>query len=781
MSSVTDIFALACQNLQAGNFAQAEQLLRQCLLLDPAHPHAHNALAITLVRQGKLDQAAANLQAALRSQPDNAETHNNLGSVLTRLGRTAQAVDSFRQAICLKTDFAQAHYNLGLAHKTLAQRDAAMAAFHEALRLQPDLAPAFHDLGDLLAENGQLNDAESHYRQALRFHPERADTLHNLGCVLQNQGRLDEALISYQQALNLNPSFARGHYNLGTALHAQGRLSEAEASYRRALELLHDYVEAHNNLGLVLREQGKLDEAIACHRQALRLRPQSASILANLAAAFKEQGQHQDAIAAYRQALQLEPDNPAVLAELIHQLQLICRWEGFEVLAQRIIQAVESDAPGTLSDAVPPFAFLALPVTTTHHQQAQCARRWVNLRLTTTSGVRSPASDVKQATIPTPDTGHRTPDRITVGYLSADFHEHAIGRLVPELLEMHDRRRFAIFGYSYGPDHASAIRNRLVKSFDQFRNLRDAPFPQAAHCIQSDKVNILVDLTGYTGQARTQVMALRPAPIQVNFLGYPGTMGAPFVDYILVDDFIVPLDQQPYFTEKLVHLLGCYQVNDSCRETAAHTPARADCSLPEEGFVFCCFNNAYKFTPQVFDVWMRLLNAVPGSVLWLLEANRFVPSNLRTAAQAHGVAPERLVFAPPLPMPQHLARHRLADLFLDTLPYNAHTTASDSLWMGCPVVTVAGQTFASRVAGSLLRAIGLPELITTSLAEYEELVLRLARDPGLLALFRARLQANRKTSGLFDGGRFARSLEQAYAAMWEIHASGQSPRAFAVR
>jgi protein O-GlcNAc transferase len=785
MATNAEVFALAWQNFQAGNLARAEQLFRQILRLDPFNANVLNGLAAALVQQGKFDEAASNLRAALRAQPDNAETHNNLGSVLTRLGRNVDAIDYLRQALRLKPDYAQAHYNLGLVLKSLGQRDPAMAAFHESLRIQPDLAPAMHDLGNLLAENGSLTEAESQYRQALRLRPDRADTHHNLGCVLQRQGRLDDASVNYNQALKLNPSSGQAHFNLGTALQAQGRLNEAADSYRRALALLPDYAEAHNNLGLVLREQGRPDEAVACHRQALKLRPQSGQLHNNLAAALKEQGRHEEAIACYQAALQLEPASPAVLAEMIHQLQLICQWEGLQDLSLQVIQAVENNPARSIADAVPPFAFLGLPVSTTHRQQQQCASKWVEQRLM--CEVRSAKCDVGSLQLSTSNVERRTPNverrtsnKITIGYLSADFHEHAIARLVAELIEKHDRQHFDVFGYSYGIDDASPIRSRLARGSDRFRDLRDVSFPQTARQIQADEVDILVDLTGYTGQARTEIMALRPAPIQVNFLGFPGTMGALFIDYILVDDFVVPPDQQPYFTEKLIHLPGCYQVNDSRRESAAHTPSRAECGLPAAGFVFCCFNSSFKFTPKMFDVWMRLLKAVPGSVLWLLEANRFVPANLRREALARGVAPERLVFAPKVPMANHLARHRLADLFLDTLPYNAHTTTSDALWIGCPVLTLAGQTFASRVAGSLLRTIGLPELITTNLQEYEEMALRLAREPDLLADFRARLTTNRTTSRLFDGGQFARSLEQAYVAMWKIYTSGQSPRAFAV-
>jgi len=369
---------------------------------------------------------------------------------------------------------------------------------------------------------------------------------------------------------------------------------------------------------------------------------------------------------------------------------------------------------------------------------------------------------------------------VTLGYLSADFRIHPVAQLIVETFEKHDRARFAVHGYSYGRDDGTPFRRRLAEAFDRFVDLRDASFAEAARHIAADDVDILIDLTGYTRHARTPILAFRPAPVQVNYLGYPGTMGTALVDYIVVDSFVVPFGQQSFFTERLVHLPECYQPNDRKRELAPRAPSRAEYGLPEKGFVFCSFNAGYKISPDVFDVWMDLLKAVPGSILWLLEDNRFAPDNLRREAEARGVAAGRLVFAPRLPLADHLARHGAADLFLDTFPVNAHTTASEALWAGCPLLTIAGETFVSRVAGSLLRTAGLPELVTTCLDDYRATALKLATNPGLLADLRARLAANRNTSPLFDAERSARSLENAYATMWEIHVSGEKPRAFAV-
>jgi protein O-GlcNAc transferase len=792
-SSHADAWAYLGAVCQAqGRFAEAETSFRRVVQLVPTHIKAQNCLATVLVHQGKLDEALAGLEEAHAALPDNAEIHNNRGVVFAQLGRTAEAADSFRQALRCKADFAQAHYNLGLALRKAGQNDEAIAEFQETLRCQPAFAPAMHDLGHALADVGQFAEAESCYRQVLQLHPDYAEAHANLGSTLQSQGRLDEAVASFREALRLNPHFAEAYYNLGNALHSMERFEEAAASHRQALTVNPAHAEAHNNLGLAERKLGHLEEAVACHRRALQLKPNLAQIHINLGGALSELGQVPESIACYRKALQLQPENLAVVAgasatsytvgqllqlppgntavtaELVHQLQRICLWEDLLPLSQRVVEAVEHDAARSVADSVSPFAFLALPTFTTAHQQLLCARKWVEQRLHPPLPQQAPF---------TFDRPRRPEAKITIGYLSADFHEHATAYLIAEVIEKHDRQHFTVVGYSYGPDDGSPMRRRLLKAFDRFVDLKDYSASQAAQRIHADEVDILVDLKGYTRHARTAIMALRPAPIQAQYLGYPGTMGADFIDYILVDDFIVPPDQQPFFTEKLIHLPGCYQCNDSQRPIATPTPTKTECGLPETDFVFCGFNNTYKITPEMFDVWMRLLKAVPGSVLWLLEDNPFAPANLRREARVRGVLPERLVFAPRLPLARHLARHQLADLFLDTVPYNAHTTASDALWAGCPVLTLAGQTFPARVAGSLLRAIGLPELITTSLEQYEELALRLARDGELLANLKTRLGANRETSGLFDGAQFARGLERAYSTMVEIRGNGEKPRA----
>jgi predicted O-linked N-acetylglucosamine transferase (SPINDLY family) len=367
---------------------------------------------------------------------------------------------------------------------------------------------------------------------------------------------------------------------------------------------------------------------------------------------------------------------------------------------------------------------------------------------------------------------------IRIGYLSADFREHAVAHLTAELFERHDRQRFEIFGYSMGPDDANAMRRRIEGGVDHFVDVKDLSNAEAAARIHHDGIDILVDLMGHTGRARTMIAAQRPAPIAVNWLGFPGTMGAAFIDYILVDAVVVPPEHQPFFAEKLVHLPHCYQANDTQRPIGA-TPTRAECGLPDQAFVFCCFNNEYKLTPRFFAIWMRLLAAVPGSILWLLGTDA-MKRNLAREAAARGIDPARLIFAGRQPLEDHLARHRLADLFLDTLPYNAHTTASDALWTGLPVLTLLGEGFPGRVAASLLGAIGLPELVTRSEEDYENMAVKLATEPLMLRGMRERLAANRLTAPLFDSAGFARRIERAYAEMWRRWRAGEAPAAFAV-
>ena len=613
-------------------------------------------------------------------------------------------------------------------------------------------------LAEDLVKRGCWDDARTVCGRIVAADPRYAPALHLLGIAARRRGDRVAAIRFLQKAVASAPGFAAAFNDLGNLLMEEGRTAEAIAQYRQAIAIQPAYPEAHNNLGNACQIAGLLEDAVGCYRKALGLSPAYAEAYRNLGSALRRLGRLGEAVGCFRSAVSLNPRYADAITQLVQEVRSLCDWELVDALTAQLVEVVEAR-----SAAVNPFVFLSLE--TTARQQFLCARRWAEEHL-----------DVPGARPPARRAHARPGDRITLGYLSADFQEHATAHLTAELFALHDRSRFRVIGYSYGADDGSPMRRRLANTFDDFVDLETASHAQAAERIRNDGVDILVDLKGYTRDARPTIMAMRPAPIQVSYLGYPGTMGTNALDYIIADPFVVPTDQQPNYAESIVHLPDSYQANDSTRPIAERIPTRRECGLPESGFVFCCFNASYKFTPRVFDVWIRLLGAVPGSVLWILASNDLAAGNLKREAEARlAGSAGRLVFAPSLPNPEHLARFAVADLFLDTLPYNAHTLASDALWGGCPVITCSGETFPSRVAGSILRAAGLPELVTESLSSYEALALRLARDPGELGILRRRLQSNRGAVPLFDSHRFTRNLESAFKTIWRRHLAGEPP------
>ena len=737
---------------QAGRLDRAEALYRKVLAADPDHTDAMHLLGVLAYQCGKLTPALRLIERALPALAELPDAHLNYGNALRDAGRSAEAIASYRRAIALKPDHGMAHNNLARVLIDGGELAAGLESARRAVALIPDFCGAHANCAGALLGLERFAEAEAALRRALTIQPQLAGLHLDLGCALQAQKRLDEAAAAYQRAVDLQPDFAEAHNNIANVLKDLGRPDDAVACYEVALKLAPDNAVIHTNLGNALRDQRRLDDAVSSYRRALALKPDYAAAHYNLGGVFADRGELEEAVAMLgRAALQLE----YAAVEWLYARKRMCDWAGYREDEAKARKAVGKQA----------FALLALQSTPA--EQLDCARR-------TATALAVPIS------LMMPHMAGRSERRVRIGYVSANFRPHAGASLIAGLIEQHDRQDFEIFGYSASPDDGGAIRERLASAFDRFVDISTTTDQDAARLVHANGIDILVDLNGYTQRARTAVFAYRPAPIQVNYLGFPATTGADFVDYIIVDPFVVPMDQQPFFTEQLVQLPDCYQCNDDKRAISDHIPSRAECGLPDDGFVFCCFNNAYKITPDLFDIWMRLLGAVPGSVFWLLDDNLWQKRNLAREAAARGIAPERIVFAPKLPAPDHLARHRLADLFLDTLPYNAHTTASDALWAGLPLVTCSGDTFASRVAGSLLRAIGLPELVTRSLTEYEAMALRLACDGDRLAALRARLARNKWTHPLFDTGRFARNIEAAYWQMWEAWRSGRPPAAFSV-
>ena len=580
-------------------------------------------------------------------------------------------------------------------------------------------------LGHCLLALGELRGAEAALRRECQAHPQFADAHNVLGVALINQSRNDEALAAFQAALRIDPEHAEANNNAGNVLAALGRREEAVPHFERALRKNPTLADAHLNLGLLL--------------QSLR--------------------RHEQAMASLRRAVELAPQMNYALSSLVWCELLAYQWPpaGADVTALRR-QAREGKV------AAAPFTLIA--ASDSPAEQLASAELHVREALAGKQPLwRGPA---------------RRRERITLAYVSGDFHEHATAKLAARLFELHDRARFEVIGFSYGADDGSPARARLKKAFDRFVDARAMDDAAAARQLHELQVDIAVDLKGHTPDARPGIFAQRPAPLQVSYLGYPGPMGAPFIDYVIADRTVIPDGEERYFSEQVSRLPHSYQVNDATRAIAKGKLARAQAGLPDGAFVFCAFNNSYKITPRFFDAWLRLLAGVPGSVLWLLDDNPTARRNLEASARDSGIEPARLVFAARMPHAEHLARHRLADLFLDNLPCNAHTTASDALWAGLPVLTCAGTTFAGRVAASLLEAVGLPELITPSLERYEALALELARNRSMLGAYRERLARNRLTHPLFDTDLFRRHLEAAYETMWQRLLRGEPARSFDV-
>jgi protein O-GlcNAc transferase len=651
------------------------------------------------------------------------------------------------------------HY-FGVLEAQRGRYEEADRLISQALTINPQSAEGHLNHGNVLKALNQLAEALASYDRAVALRPDYAEAFNNRGTALHDLKRHEEALASYEKALALKLDYAEALINRGNALQDLERHEEALASYDRVLALYPDHVEALNNRGNALIDLKRHEEAVASYDRALSINPDHAEALANRGNALTDLKRHEEAIKDFRRVLTLKPDYEYAIGALLYSKVQCCDWREHAQESGHVAAEVRASRRSII-----PFAFLA--VSDSAQDQLLCSQVWVR--------DKCPAS-------PSPVwKGERyRHDRIRVSYVSADFCNHATAFLMAELFERHDRARFETTGISFGADDRSAMRSRLKQAFERFIDVRQESDREVANLLRELEIDVAVDLKGFTLDARTGIFALRPAPIQVNYLGYPGTMGADYIDYILADPVVIPKEHQSCYTEKIVYLPDTYQVNDSGRRVTQCTPTRAEAGLPENGFVFCSFNQSYKITATVFDIWVHLLRRVEGSVLWLLGDNAAVMRNLQREASERGISPERLVFAPRAKMEDHLARHRLADLFLDTLPYNAHTTASDALWAGLPVLTCMGASFAGRVGASLLGAIGLPELITHSLAEYEALALKLATESGMLVDIKAKLARNRESFPLFDIDRFRRHIEAAYMTMWERYQRGESPASFEV-
>lgn len=740
-------YARAVSSLGQGRADEAEALCVDIIRHHPQHADALQLLGLVALQRGDSAAGIRSLSASLQANPRNPFAHCNLGNALLESSQVEAALEHFRRALELMPAFAGGHYSQGNALMNLQRHSEALESFDRALSCQGNYPEALNNRGNALLALAEPERALESYQRAVQLRPAFALALANCAKVLIDSSRFQEALRVLDRLVLLQPDDAQTFYDRGQCWVRLEGSDQALQDFDRALMLRPDFAAAWYARGMILRARARHEDALNDFERALVLSPASVDILYRKAEALRDLQRFKIAAEAFAEVLRRDPERDFALGNLIQARLQICDWTDY---AKNVQQALRAVAEGKRVYLPGPF----FSVSTSDQQQWQCARTFAN----------------RQRRFEQRGSWNLEPyahERIRIAYVSADFREHPVSTLMVGVLEHHDRRRFEISGISLLPAQDSAVGRRVKAAFDQFIEVDGRTDLEIASHLRAQEIDIAVDLMGSTGRGRPAIFAHRPAPVQVSYLGYTGTMASCDLDYLIADENVVPPAQQQWYSEKIVYLPDSYQPSDARRSISREAPTRAQCGLPARGVVFCCFNTHYKISPGFFAMWMRLLGEIPGSVLWLSAAAPDTASNLRRAATSQGIDSARLVFADRLAnSDEHLARLPLADLFLDTLPFNAHATASDALWAGLPVLTCRGDTFAGRVASSLLSAARLPELITTTTDDYLALALRLARYPDELAALRARLIRERYSCALFDTVRYCRHLEAAYTSMW---------------
>ncbi|CAM8623907.1 Spy Predicted O-linked N-acetylglucosamine transferase, SPINDLY family [Burkholderiales bacterium] len=691
-------------------------------------------------------------ERALRLGPGQPDALLNHGNALAGLMRYDEALASYNQALELAPDYAEAWSNRGNTLRDLRRYEESLDSCDRAIRIKPNYAEAWNNRGNALNDLSRHGDALTSYERALELVPDYAEAWSNRGAALNSLKRYEEALTSYERALELKPDYAEAWSNRGNTLRDLRRYDESLDSCDRAIRIKPNYAEAWNNRGATLNGLKRHEEALTSYERALELKPDYAEAWSNRGNALNDLKRHEEALASYDGSIKLKPDADYVLGDLIHTQMKICDWavlhERCQTLEKRLLNGERASTP-----------FVVLGLFDKPQLQKRCAELYAERALGFTSPLAAIARRPRR-------------DKIRIGYFSMDFREHPVSHLIAELIELHDRRRFEVFGFSFGINTRDPMRQRLEKSFDKFLDVKDLSDTQITELSRELEIDIALDLGGHTKDSRPQIFTERAAPIQISYLGYPGTWGAHCMDYLIGDKVVITDSNREHFFEKIIFLPNQFQVNPSYRPIASSQKSRNDYGLPEKSFVFCCFNNNWKIISSVFYQWLRILQKVPQSVLWLYVDNPTSATNLREEAIKHGLSPERVIFAGSVTREKYLEQYKFADLFLDTRPYNAGTTASDALWAGLPVLTQVGESFASRMAASLLANIGIAELITHTDEEYEALAVALASNPEKLANIKAMLTNNRLKKPLFDTPSFTKHIESAYQEAYERYQNG---------
>jgi protein O-GlcNAc transferase len=714
--------------------------------------------ALALHQAGRLADAEALYLKSLAADEDSYPALHLLGQLRLQQGRAAEALPYIQRALSVRPDTPDTLANYGAALEGVGRHSEALEVLERLVNLSPNDSRAWSHRAALLFKLHRAGEAVADLDRALALDPLDADAWMNRGTALLAVNRTEEALESFERVLRLRPDYTEARHSRGLVLKAMGRAGDALAEFERVLQEKPEHLRALINRATVLGAMGRADLELQGYNRALAIRPDMVEALIGRAYCLRTCKQDlAGAIADQERAVTIEPDYPYARGDLVHMKMLAADWRDLAGDLTLLDQGVRAG-----KRVVNPYVYQGL--------SASPADLLASARIYT---------KYKYPPVSFPRRQARRPGKIRLGYVCSDFCAQATMHLAAGLFEHHDRSRFEVAGFDNSPEDGSPMRQRVRAAFEKFLPIQSLSDREAAQLVAANEIDVLINLNGYFGNPRMGVFALRAAPIQVNYLGFPGSLGADYMDYILADAEVIPGGEEPFYSEKVLRLPGCYQINDRRRPRPAAS-SRGLHGLRDTDFVFCHFNNSYKLTPEIFSLWLRLLANVQPSVLWILESNTLFAANLRREAARAGIDPARLVFAPRMEISAHLARLALGDLFLDSLPYNAHTTASDALWAGLPLLTCRGKTFAGRVAASLLRAVGLPELITDSLEEYESLALTLARDRTLLRSYRERLSRDPARLPLFDTARTTRQIETAYEEMMRRWSSRRSPEDFSV-
>ena len=749
LAKMPDSIELLCQRsvilMRSNCFSQALESVNTALDLNSNFGSAAYLKGIILKKLGRLDEALECFDSAIAHEPRFADAYNSHGSILLGRKLFQEALVDFKIAIQLSPRFSDAYNNQAIAFRELGSFEEALKSYRSALEIVPSFASAHYNCANLLRDMGRVTEAIQHYQSAIAARPDFAEACNNCGGAFFALKQYENALECYNRAISTKMDYAEAYCNKGVVLQILRQTEKAVKNFDAAIMIDEGYAAAYSYRGLSLYELGQNSAALESLLRAIDLAPGDAKNYCNLGKIMREMHRYADAISAYQRALELDPSDGFAFDGIADCSARACEWSGRAQILEKMM--------GDLATANTPSPFVAL---------GYCGNMQ-RLKIISEIFFQREAGEFAKKASRSLQAGA---DKIRLAYLSADFRKHPTAFLLADVIELHNREKFDVIGVSFGPIDHSEIHDRIKLAFDEVHDVQAASDVEISQLLQRLEIDIVIDLMGYTQFSRLGIFGYRGAPVQVNYLGFPGTMGSDCFDYIIADRIVLPEAHKIFFNERIEYLTNCYQPN-SVRIKAERSFTRSEVGLPNSGFVFCCFNNHWKITPEIFCIWMNLLSRVEGSVLWMIGSNILAENNLRKEARLRGIDPERLIFAPRIENSEHLSRHSLADLFLDTLPYNAHTTASDALWAGVPIVTCMGEGFAGRVAGSILTAIGLPELVATTLADYESLAFNLAAHPDQLVAVRTKILRNRSEMPLFDTKSYVADLEAAYIRMMD--------------